>query len=524
MKIFMDIYPAAVLLPFCLLYSACNVQNDSQATKGLQGDTSSGSLRLASDSVIRIMPLGDSITWGFEGLAGTVVNYGGYRAPLYTALNKSYPGQIDFVGSSRNDTFPGDPAGIDANQEGHSGWTSSDLSNNIGSWLSAANPNYILLMIGSNDLYHCTAWSQSEASLANIINSASAHPSVKRILAANVTPLVPDQGGCRNNATINDFNRNLKSFVQKTAAQGKPVSFVDMNALSGLTRDDMSDGLHPNKQGYAKIAEVWNRALAAHLATRGDGGNADHKADIYWRNLSTGQNLIWEMNGATRSSDRWLPSEYDQAWKMEGTADFNGDGVSDVVWRNYANGSNRIWLMDRASTTVLSAVALPPVGDSNWHIAGTADMNGDGFPDIAWHNRSSNEAVSWIMGPGGAFLRMQHLAGALAPDWRLSGLADFNHDGFPDELWRHAEGHNLIWFLDENGNRIGEQGLPFAGSEFHLAGIGDFNGDGWIDIAWHNASDLSNSIWQMGMTDGKVSFTNLQAPTSQPGWEMQGPR
>lgn len=273
MKFIKNFQAAAILLPLSLLFSSCekhfHAEFSSKAPqKNQEIQVQDGAFQLALGSPVKIMPLGDSITWGFEGLDGTVLNSGGYRAPLYTALNRAYPGQIDFVGSVVNDVAPGDPTDIDSNQEGHSGWTSADLSNNIADWLKAANPHYILLMIGSNDLYHCTAWADSEAALNHIVSSASAYPSVKRILVGSVTPLAPDQSGCRNNATIDAFNRHLKEFVQNGIAQGKALNFVDINGLSGLTPDDMSDGLHPNKQGYAKIAEVWNNALVAHLATR----------------------------------------------------------------------------------------------------------------------------------------------------------------------------------------------------------------------------------------------------------------
>jgi hypothetical protein len=70
---------------------------------------------------IRIMPLGDSITYGTSS-TGTV----GYRRPLYQLLaGAGY--SVDFVGSQTN----GSPNDFDRNQEGHSGWRADEIRDNI---------------------------------------------------------------------------------------------------------------------------------------------------------------------------------------------------------------------------------------------------------------------------------------------------------------------------------------------------------------------------------------------------------
>src|SRR5947199_6875969 len=78
--------------------------------------------------------------------------------------------------------------------------------------------------------------------------------------------------------------------------------------------------------------------------------------------------------------------------------DFNGSGTSDILWRNSSTGQNVLWLMNGA--TVASAPALSKVTNRNWIIAGAGDFNGDGKADILWHNQSTGQSQIWFMNDG----------------------------------------------------------------------------------------------------------------------------
>ena len=72
--------------------------------------------------------------------------------------------------------------------------------------------------------------------------------------------------------------------------------------------------------------------------------DGDRKADILWRQKSSGTASIWLMNGGTIMSyaGGWtLPSD----WVMYQIGDFNGDGKSDLVWQQTSTGIISIWLM-----------------------------------------------------------------------------------------------------------------------------------------------------------------------------------
>ena len=108
--------------------------------------------------------------------------------------------------------------------------------------------------------------------------------------------------------------------------------------------------------------------------------NHDGKADLVWRNDTTGQTALWLMNGTTATSSAVVLTSLD--WSVTHTADFNGDGKADLVWRNRTTGQTAIWLMD-GLLTIDSAVIF---SDRNWVVTNTADLNGDGSADLLWRN------------------------------------------------------------------------------------------------------------------------------------------
>jgi hypothetical protein len=77
--------------------------------------------------------------------------------------------------------------------------------------------------------------------------------------------------------------------------------------------------------------------------------NKDSKADIVWRNKSTGESYVWFMSGNTLHSGTWLPEVTDTLWEIVGMGDFRGDGKTDIVWRHKTTGQNAIWFMAGAT-------------------------------------------------------------------------------------------------------------------------------------------------------------------------------
>jgi lysophospholipase L1-like esterase len=193
---------------------------------------------------LRVMPLGDSITWGVGSSTGN-----GYRGPLFTTV--SGEGYVpDFVGSGRGGTM------TDPDNEGHSGWRIDQIAGIADSVLAAYKPNVVALMIGTNDLNQNYQVPTAPDRL---------HALVDRIVADDpgVTVLLADLVVSTSPAVVQAapaYNAAVAQLVQSEQAAGRHVSYVDMGALNS---SDLADSLHPDDTGYQKMAAAWNKGIQA---------------------------------------------------------------------------------------------------------------------------------------------------------------------------------------------------------------------------------------------------------------------
>jgi lysophospholipase L1-like esterase len=206
--------------------------------------------RQARQAGVKVMPLGDSITDGYNVP-------GGYRVDLWQKfLSGGYA--VDFVGSSRNG-----PSSLgDQDHEGHSGWTIGQIDENITGWLGTYSPHTILLHIGTNDVYGDDP-AGAPARLTTLVDRITGLSPDAELFVATIIPLGWDD------ANLTALNSAIPGIVQNAASAGKKVHLVDM--FSALNAGDLADGVHPNAGGYSKMATVWYDAL---LTVPGSIGNA----------------------------------------------------------------------------------------------------------------------------------------------------------------------------------------------------------------------------------------------------------
>ncbi len=235
----------------------------------------------ATAPVINLMPLGSSSTRGFGGdpaLTGC-----GYRSQLYQALVNDGRFTPNFLGSQTipipNTSAAGYDVCIGADQirnEGHSGYTSSDLiknlnanpgtgDNNGGFWLAPGNgvdPDYVLLSVGTNDYVY------NHSETTGPVNRVDAVvTSIAATLRPNAHVLVgsifyrPDAG-----AYIDaEFNPRIQGVVYNHVLAGHHTSFVDI--WGAVTPNDSiallgPDLTHPSLAGYPVEGNVFFNALA----------------------------------------------------------------------------------------------------------------------------------------------------------------------------------------------------------------------------------------------------------------------
>jgi hypothetical protein len=223
--------------------------------------------------------------------------------------------------------------------------------------------------------------------------------------------------------------------------------------------------------------------LALHSDYDGDG-----RADILWRNGSSGSNRIWRSGNS--STPLAVSGVASQTWKIVGTGDFNGDGRADILWRDFGNGMNVAWFSGNSATQQ----AVTRVSDLAWAVVGLGDFDGDGHSDILWRNNSNGFDAIWRSGDS---TTPQTITGVTNLAWKIVGVGDFDGDGRSDILWRNASnGLDVIWRSGDSSSQQPVQGV--SNLAWAVVGVGDFDGDGRSDILWRNSSTGLNAIWKSG--------------------------
>ncbi len=214
-------------------------------------------LRILAQS--QIMPLGDSLTAGSYGAGQNGI--GGYRTSLWT--NLAAAGYFsDFVGSV---TGPA-PANVDPQHEGHPSWRNDQLSGTIDSWFATNHPDVVLLLAGANDLVQGASTDTAIGRFTVLLDKILAARPTALVLVGSLPPARWPNDYSYAPQAIQDYNARIPALVDARMAQGRRIKFVDLHAEAGLIDSDFSaDGLHPNDQGYDKIAAVWFAALQLHL-------------------------------------------------------------------------------------------------------------------------------------------------------------------------------------------------------------------------------------------------------------------
>lgn len=207
----------------------------------------------ASAQVLRILPMGDSITDGSEH--DSPDGSGGYRGPLYDSLT-SAGFTVDYVGTSTVNSG----LLVEKEHEGHSGWRINQLDANVTGWFAAIDtPDYVLLHIGTNDFFQTNNSATAINRLdALVLKMANLSPTTHIIVTNLMERAEPE-----NTAIQNEFNPFVQGVVDAHINAGRLVSFLDMRSVVPLS--DMPDQLHPNQNGYNKMAAAWQESIIATL-------------------------------------------------------------------------------------------------------------------------------------------------------------------------------------------------------------------------------------------------------------------
>ena len=217
--------------------------------------------------------------------------------------------------------------------------------------------------------------------------------------------------------------------------------------------------------------------------------NGDGRSDILWRNDNgTLTDWLGTANGGFTPNAANALSSVSADWHVVGIGDFSGDHREDILWRN-TDGRMTDWLgTATGGFTDNRANALTAVA-TDWFVTAVGDFNGDGRDDILFRN-VDGRITDWLGTASGGFTpNSANFYNSVGTDWQVAGVGDFDGDGHDDILWRNADGHITEWLGTGLGGFIDNRSQTYepVALQWQVAGIGDFDGDGHDDILWRNA-------------------------------------
>ncbi|KOC15195.1 hypothetical protein AFLA70_593g000510 [Aspergillus flavus AF70] len=225
---------------------------------GIFTSVKGGSVTTRADKVpLRVLPLGASITWGVNSASGN-----GYRAPLRNKLT-STGWEVDMVGTKQHGNM------TDNDVEAHSGDTIDQVKAAAQGSLKY-KPNVVTINAGTNDCRLNISISEASDRMRSLIESILDAEDTQdtTIVLSTLIPSVQKQ----TEANRPDVNRQYRSLANNMQKEGVRIVLADMDPETDddknrlvypedYTTNGVADDTHPNEQGYAKMANVWYKAV-----------------------------------------------------------------------------------------------------------------------------------------------------------------------------------------------------------------------------------------------------------------------
>ncbi|WP_437525425.1 SGNH/GDSL hydrolase family protein [Sorangium sp. So ce726] len=228
--------------------SSSSSSSAAETSSGSGGSPDTGFQPCPATGACKILPLGDSITFGlgFDG---------GYRVELFHLATQDGH-EVTFTGTQQMNG----PAMVDGkpfprNHEGISGETIQQIANRIPTPGLRDMPHIVLLHAGTNDMYQSP--NGADTRLGALIDELIAEAPDALIVVSNIIPFPSGANA------VSTYNAKIPALVEARASKGAHVLFVDQ--FKDFPTSELGDGVHPNKAGYARMAGRWYDAISDYL-------------------------------------------------------------------------------------------------------------------------------------------------------------------------------------------------------------------------------------------------------------------
>lgn len=338
---------------------------------------------------------------------------------------------------------------------------------------------------------------------------------------------------CTGTAIMNSsvgtlYNFTLQTWDQNAIRALYPTTCATSSVRYDFNGDGKADVLWRDTTSGATIEWLMNGGTISSAPGLHAGGNlgwtiagiddftGDGKNDLLWRDNANGTTFLWTLNGGLISSSIMVHPGGNTGWSISTVGDFNGDEKADIMWRNNSTGQLYLWIMNGA--TITSSAVVHPGGNTGWSIIGSADFNADNRNDILWRNNTSGATILWTMN-GATITSTLTVHSGGNTGWTIQGLGDINGDSRADILWRETvSGASIVWYM--NAAAISSSTTLHAGGNlgWSVAQLANFDGDADVDLLWRNNSTGQTVLWLLGPS-GIASSANVH-PGGNTSWNV----
>ena len=278
---------------------------------------------------LRIMPIGDSITFGLG-------EDGGYRKYLDQTL-KDKGISFDMVGPEGQNaaSFRGNGQTIqyDDNHAGYSGYTIKQQYP-VPSWgenglyeklkakdaVKTSQPDIVLLIIGTNDMTANRNLNDCETDLHTLLDYIIGDMPQGSVIFLGSIPEFTAYGG--NAQRVGNYNNTVKKVAE---SYGDQVRFADVHGCLNGMADMSSDNLHPSGAGYQKMGQFWADVIEEYLEEQNGAQDDPNDPTLLYSDFENGLSG-WKSRGgaAVTASKTEAAGGSGSAAVTNRTADWNG--------------------------------------------------------------------------------------------------------------------------------------------------------------------------------------------------------